>query len=130
MPKLLGFTRLLRSGSPGRVNAPSHHTCLAFVALFALSLVGCGGAPKNHYRRSLTRQEACCNQLQDPDARAACLGEIPRVDEPGAETSPTNQETFACVERHFACDPATGRATQASVQEQYDCLQGLDSSRQ
>ena len=72
-------------------------------------------------------QEQCCNRLADPNAQHACLADIPRTQD---ETSPINQETFQCVEKHFSCDPATGRATRDSAQQQLDCLNDLESTQQ
>jgi hypothetical protein len=34
------------------------------------------------------------------------------------------------VERHFSCDPNTGRATRDSAQQQLDCLNDLESTQQ
>ena len=41
------------------------------------------------------------------------------------EAASANQRTFACVQRHFVCEPATGRATAASNQAQLDCITDL-----
>jgi hypothetical protein len=93
-------------------------------------LAACASSTPNYYRRSLSGQEKCCGRLGDPGARDACLAEIPRVDSTAAETSPTNQETFHCVEEHFVCDKGTGRATRESAQAQLDCLNQLESTAQ
>ena len=63
----------------------------------------------------------------DPNAKQACLADIPRTQD---ETLNINQETFQCVEKHFACDPASGRATRESAQQQLDCLNDLESTQQ
>jgi hypothetical protein len=99
--------------------------------VLALSLVAavsaCATTDTNHYRPALGAQEQCCNRLPDANAKQACLTDIPRTQD---ETSSINQETFQCVERHFACDPATGRATRDSAQQQLDCLNDLESTQQ
>jgi hypothetical protein len=122
-------------------NAGSHHvsrrkhmnrwTRLITVStlITAAALVACGGAQRNHYRASLGKQESCCKQLPDDGSSAACMNEIPKVDDPAAETAQTNQETFACVERYFMCDVNTGRATKESAQAQLDCLNELESTQ-
>ena len=76
--------------------------------------------------RSRTRNSAATSSA-DPNAQQACLADIPRTQD---ETSPINQETFQCVEKHFTCDPATGRATRDSAQQQLDCLNDLESTQQ
>lgn len=101
---------------------------LALVATFAIA--GCATTTPNFYRSALTRQETCCSALTDPAARNACLGEISRVDNPTSETSAVNAETFRCVDQHFRCNPATGRATKDSAQEQLDCINDLESTKQ
>jgi hypothetical protein len=94
-----------------------------------LTAVGaCATAPANNYRRALSSQELCCNHIGDTAARNACLTDVPRVQ--GDELSALNQETFGCTERHFRCDPATGRATRESAQLQLDCLNDLESTQQ
>lgn len=102
------------------------------VVLFALgaTLAGCRSNPPNYYRNTLTKQEACCGRLADPTEKDRCVGEISRVESTAAETSPTNQETFGCIDRYFACDPTTGRATQESAQAQLDCINELESTQQ
>lgn len=91
--------------------------------------LACGAAP-NYYKRSITKQETCCANVQNPDAKNACLAEIKRADSDAVAESPTNQETFSCVDRYFECDPATGTATRESAQAQLDCLNDLESSGQ
>jgi hypothetical protein len=108
---------------------PSVHVPV-FVRLFALSLLAvaaCATTEVNHYRPAVANQEACCHRLADPNAQHACLADIPRTQD---EASPINQETFQCVERNFTCDPATGRATRDSAQQQLDCLNDLESTQQ
>jgi hypothetical protein len=101
------------------------------IFLVALPLLAAGAcattAGANHYRPALANQEQCCQRLPDPNAQRACLADIPRTQD---EASPINQETFQCVERFFACDPQTGRATRDSAQQQLDCLNDLDSTPQ
>jgi hypothetical protein len=100
-------------------------------ATLAGALLACGGGQRtNHYRGSVTKAESCCEGLADPSARDACLADIPRVDSAAAETAPTNQETFRCVNRYFICDSSTGRATRESAQAQLDCLNSLESTQQ
>ena len=87
----------------------------------------CATADVNHYKPALASQEQCCNRVADPNAKQACLADIPRTQD---EASTINQETFQCVEKHFTCDPATGRATRDSAQQQLDCLNDLESTQQ
>jgi hypothetical protein len=91
------------------------------------AVAGCATTDVNHYKPALASQEQCCNRLADPNAKQACLADIPRTQD---ETSNINQETFQCVEKHFSCDPATGRATRDSAQQQLDCLNDLESTQQ
>ena len=83
-----------------------------FVSLSIIVTVGAVGAcattDTNHYKPALVSQEQCCNRLADANAKQACLADIPRTQD---EASTINQETFQCVEKHFSCDPTTGRAT-------------------
>lgn len=101
------------------------------IRVLALSLFvvtgACATTDTNHYKPALANQEQCCNRLADPNAKQACLADIPRTQD---ETSAINQETFQCVEKHFACDPQTGRATRDSAQQQLDCLNDLESTQQ
>ena len=87
----------------------------------------CATTGVNHYRPALASQELCCHKLADSNAQRACLADVPRTPD---ETTPINQETFQCVERHFQCDSATGRATRDSAQQQLDCLNDLESTQQ
>lgn len=89
---------------------------------------GCATSSINHYRAVAGAEEHCCDGLRDPTAQKACRADIPRPQ--GNELSPLNQETFTCVERHFRCDPATGHATRESTQQQFDCLNDLESTQQ
>ena len=89
--------------------------------------LGCATAATSSYRPAIASQEQCCDKLADPNARNSCRGEIPRTQD---EASPINQETFQCVQRHFSCDPTTGRATRESAQSQLDCLNDLESTQQ
>jgi hypothetical protein len=100
---------------------------LRVLALSLVAAAACATTDVNHYRPALANQEQCCKQLTDQNAQGACLADISRTQD---ETSPINQETFQCVEQHFACDPRTGRATRDSAQQQLDCLNDLESTQQ
>lgn len=107
------------------------HTVVTRLLLLA-SLAACGGgggggASKNTYTRATDLQGRCCENLNG-DPRTQCLQQVIRVDDTGAASSAANQQTFACVVEHFTCDPATGRPTQASAQEQLECIQQLDGT--
>jgi hypothetical protein len=94
----------------------------------SLGLVGaCATSDTSHYKTALAKQDQCCNGLADANAKQACLADIPRTQD---EASSINQETFQCVAKHFACDPATGRASRDSAQQQLDCLNDLESTQQ
>jgi hypothetical protein len=97
--------------------------------LLSLTVFGsaCATTDTNVYRPAIANQEQCCQKLADPNAQHACLADIPRTQD---ETSPINQETFQCVVKHFACDPASGRATRDSAQQQLDCLNDLETTQQ
>ena len=105
------------------------HTSLRSLILFAgvVSGAACATTSTNLYRASLAAEEDCCAHLTDANAQAACRSEIPRPK--GNETAQLNQETFACVRGHFRCDPATGRPTRESAQQQLDCLNDLSSTQ-
>jgi hypothetical protein len=96
--------------------------------LFAISLAACGGGGggqrSDTYARGTQVQEQCCENLKD-GARDECLRKIVRVSDPEVAKTSTNQQQYACVVEHFACDAATGHATQASAQAQLDCIQDL-----
>lgn len=96
--------------------------CLAAAAALAAA---CGGGHRtDHYAAATSRQEACCEKAADRDD---CLRGIVRAPDPDVARAPANQATFACVQEHFECDAATGRATAASAQAQLDCIQELPS---
>src|SRR4051812_31241796 len=116
------------SSDKGAFMATIHRFSLSLPVIVAmLTAAGCATTDVNHYKPALASQEQCCNRLADPNAKQACLAEIPRTQD---ETSNINQETFQCVEKHFSCDPATGRATRDSAQQQLDCLNDLESTQQ
>lgn len=96
---------------------------LAGIAL-ALALAACGGRHTDHYRAATDKQTACCEHLTGAP-RDQCLAEIVRVDDAAVAQATANQRTYACVERNFTCEPATGRATAASNQAQLDCISDL-----
>jgi hypothetical protein len=95
------------------------------VALTLVIAAACGGSrrPDAHARASDVVAR-CCEHLTG-GARDRCLAEMPRVDDPGAAKTSTNQQTYACVVDHFVCNPETGHATQPSAQAQYDCIEDL-----
>ena len=98
-------------------------TRLYLGALLALA-AACGGSGKRADRHAAATdlQERCCEQAPDRDD---CLRGIVRAPDDDVARAPANQQTFACVQEHFACDPATGRATADSAQAQLDCIQEL-----
>lgn len=98
---------------------------VAFTAT-ALLAIGCGGGGKSRdtYAKGVQVQEQCCESLSGP-ARDNCLKEVVRVDDPNAQKTATNQQTYACVVEHFVCDPKTGHETAASAQAQHDCTDDL-----
>jgi hypothetical protein len=88
-------------------------------------MAACGGNKGGDtYARGVQVQEQCCENLQGP-ARDQCLKEVIRVDDPNAQRTATNQQTYACITEHFVCDPQTGHETQASAQAQHDCTDDL-----
>jgi hypothetical protein len=94
----------------------------------AITLAACGGGggPRgDSYAKATQVQEQCCENLEGP-SRDECLKKIVRVGDPEVAKSPTNQQQYACVTKHFTCDPQTGHATQASAQAQLDCIQDLE----
>ncbi len=91
-----------------------------------LTLYACGAAP-NYYKRSISKQEACCNHSSDP---SGCMAEIKHADSDAVAESRTNQETYSCVDRYFKCDPQTGHETKDSAQAQLDCINGLEGTQQ
>jgi len=113
------------SATPGRTTLGRLGVALALAA----ALVGCGGGGGgkkrgNTYVAATSVQEQCCEHLVAA-AREDCLRGIVRVSDEAVASSAQNQDTYACVQEHFACDPATGRATQPSAQAQLDCIQDL-----
>jgi hypothetical protein len=122
---------VLAHGNRERKRTASRNTVASvtrwWVIVIGLVLAACGGGdrPKNAYARASHAQERCCEHLQGPP-RDQCLQALVRVEDPAVAATDTNQDTYACVVRHFACDPATGHATQASAQAQLDCIQDLD----
>lgn len=98
---------------------------LSAFALFC-ALAACSGnkGGGDTYARGVQVQEQCCENLQGP-ARDSCLKEVVRVDDPNAQRTATNQQTYACITEHFVCDPQTGHETQQSAQAQHDCTDDL-----
>lgn len=99
------------------------------ILVVAVSLAACGGngSTKDTYTRATDVQGACCEHLKG-EGRTQCLQQVVRVEDTGAAKSSINQETFACVVDHFTCDPASGRPTQQSAQEQLECIQQLEGT--
>ena len=94
--------------------------CLAAALTLAAA---CGGSHQvDRYAAATNLQESCCEKAPD---REACLRGIVRAPDADVAHAPANQQTFACVQENFVCDPATGRATPASAQAQLDCIQDL-----
>ena len=124
--------RLLTCAAPGSANPPDRErpatptrTTLARLCLAAaLTLAAaCGGSHKvDRYAAATNLQETCCEKAPDRDA---CLRGIVRAPDADVVHAPANQQTFAGVQDNFVCDPATGRATAASAQDQLDCIQDL-----
>ncbi|HEY4175929.1 MAG TPA: hypothetical protein VGM90_03825 [Kofleriaceae bacterium] len=99
-------------------------TWIALSAL-AVMIAACGGnKTQSNYSRGVQVQEQCCESLAG-DARDACLKQVVRVDDPTAQKTATNEQTYACVVDHFVCDPTTGHETAASAQSQHDCTDEL-----
>lgn len=94
------------------------------IAALVLAAAACGGHHTDRYQAATSEQTACCEHLAGAP-RDQCLAEIVRVDDPAVAGATANQRTFACVDRHFVCDPTTGRATPASNQAQLDCISDL-----
>jgi hypothetical protein len=96
------------------------------VSVFLLQLAACGGSAKSsHYERALSKQESCCQGLQDDKDRANCMENIVRIHDESVEDSQVNEASFRCVEKDFVCDRATGHATQESSQAALDCISDL-----
>lgn len=98
---------------------------LSAFAMFC-GLAACSGnkGTGDTYARGVHVQEECCENLHGP-ARDQCLQAVIRVDDPNAQRTATNQQTYACITEHFVCDPATGHETAASAQAQHDCTDDL-----
>ena len=111
---------------------PRHATLgFLFVAGIAFLTGACGGGGSKNarsgsdtYVAATTAQEQCCEHLA-AGARDDCLAGIVRVPDATVARSEQNQETYACVQEHFVCDPSTGMPTQGSAQSQLDCIQDL-----
>lgn len=114
------------AASPGGRREPRFTPRLATLCCLILWLAACGGSgpKKETYHQAVSKQEACCNGL-DGAARDQCLSGIVRVDDPAVQASDANLATYACVEKHFVCDAATGTATKDSAQSQLDCINDL-----
>ncbi|MBP9087811.1 MAG: hypothetical protein KBG15_16950 [Kofleriaceae bacterium] len=97
---------------------------VATVLLGLAAVIGCGGRHGDTYAKATNAQESCCEHLAG-EARAACLQKIVRVEDPKVASSRVNQDTFACVVKHFVCDATTGAATKDSAQSQLECIQDL-----
>lgn len=108
---------------------PPRHRVIArlrnLVVAAAISACGGGGRSGDTYTRATDVQGACCEHLSG-DARTSCLAQVVRVDDAEVARTPVNQQTYACVVDHFACDAATGKPTQASAQAQLECIQDLE----
>lgn len=96
-----------------------------------MSLAACGGgggakASGDTYTRATDEQSKCCEHVAG-DARAQCLQQVIRVDDPAAAKTSINQQTYACVVDNFTCDPASGKPTQQSAQAQLECIQELET---
>lgn len=92
-------------------------------------LIACGGGGGgakggDTYARGTNLQQQCCEALQG-EPRTQCLSSIPKIEDKQVQSSEANQSTYQCVVEHFACDRATGHATQASAQAQLECIQAL-----
>ncbi|HVK73021.1 MAG TPA: hypothetical protein VM734_06855 [Kofleriaceae bacterium] len=117
--------------TPGRDcerSATPRSTTLARLGLgiaLAATLAACGGGGKrgDTYVAATSAQEACCEHLTA--GRDQCLAEIVRAPDEAVARSEANQDTYACVQEHFVCDPATGKASRESAQAQLDCIQDL-----
>jgi hypothetical protein len=122
---------VLARGDRERERTGSRNTVATFsrwwVIVLGAALAACGGGDGKRadmYARASHAQEACCEHLTGAP-RDQCLRSLVTVDDPMVASTPTNQDTYACVSEHFVCDPATGHATQASAQSQLDCIQDL-----
>ena len=98
-----------------------------FGIALAIALAACGGGHHKHkdaYAGAVDAQGACCEHLSGPQ-RDQCLAGIVKAPDEAVAKSDANQATYACVQEHFECNPATGKATQQSAQDQLDCIQDL-----
>jgi len=106
------------------------HTTVGFLVIAGIALLtgACGGGSKTKradtYVAATSAQEQCCEHLAG-GARDNCLAGIVRVPDDAVARSQENQQTYACVQEHFVCDPGTGMPTQESAQSQLDCIQDL-----
>jgi hypothetical protein len=113
---------------------PRHATVgLLFAAGIALLAGACGGGGGggkakggNTYVAATSAQEQGCEQVGAGGPRDGCLSNIVRVPDEAVARSQQNQQTYACVQEHFVCDPSTGLPTQESAQSQLDCIQDLE----
>ena len=96
------------------------------LAALALLLAACGGGAdhRDSYAHATQAEQSCCEHLAG-GARDQCLASLIKVDDPAVRATSINEQTFACVEDHFACDASTGRATKESAQAQLDCIADL-----
>jgi hypothetical protein len=120
-----GATHCERPGTPRLTTVRRLSLAIALGA----TLGACGGGNKatkhsDTYVAATDVQEKCCENLGG-GARDSCLQSIVRVPDASVARSQQNQETYACVQEHFVCDPTTGMPTQQSAQEQLDCIQDL-----
>jgi hypothetical protein len=121
---------VLARGQRERERTASGNTVAAvsrwWVLVLGMALAACGGGGhrKDAYAKANHAQSQCCEHLSGA-ARDQCLSDLVTVQDPAVATMPQNQDTYACVQEHFACDPATGHATVASAQSQLDCIQDL-----
>jgi hypothetical protein len=66
------------SSDKGAFMATIHRFSLSLPVIVAmLTAAGCATTDVNHYKPALASQEQCCNRLADPNAKQACLAEIP-----------------------------------------------------
>lgn len=112
----------------------TRHTTLGLLVVAGIALLagacGSGGGGSkakggNTYVAATSAQEQCCEHLGAGGPRDSCLQRIVRVADEAVARSQQNQQTYACVQDHFVCDPSTGMPTQESAQSQLDCIQDL-----
>lgn len=116
------FNNLASARTRGRERP---NTPVVATVVLAILAVACGGGHHGDtYARATEVQQQCCEHLAGA-AREACLQKIIRVGDPEVAKTSVNQQQYACVEEHFACDAQTGHATQPSAQAQLDCIQDL-----